>query len=762
MNYKSVYSTQKKIIISILSGLLALLFSQLGFETQLGEINISIVWSIIFPILTAIAFGSRYGLIAGLAGGAFLPFLLWYDNGIANLSSVFIYLFIYFLFGLVNEKVFWSKQKMNLVRIMAIIFFCIVIYALYYSFLFNYMLSLNPLLGFKNAIVALPEGLLLSFYIKESFNIIMLAFVALTLLELTWVRKILGIPFVLSTQSNNRIIMYVILVAFSILILLLSLNKTLLESENAFNNQQLSLILMVTIASAFIVAKVLFIYNEKKSNLDNELKEREEELKKIIELAVDGIIQGSPEGLITVVNSYFLSLIGRTREELLGKHISIIFPQEELKANPLRFDLIKNGEPISQERVIIRSGGEKVSVEMRSKMMPDGSYQTIIRDISERKQAEIELINAKEKAEESKTQIFAMLNAIPDLVFRMDNEGFFTDYKADISDLFYQKESLIGKKYSDLLPPNVVKVIDFHHKLALESGLIESFEYNLDFPFTGNREYESRMMKSGTNEVTTIVRDITDKKKNELILIEAKEKAEESDRLKSAFLANMSHEIRTPMNGILGFSELLKEPNLSGEEQQKYISIIEKSGERMLNIINDIISISKIEAKLMEVNWQKSNINEQIDYIYTFFKPEVEGKGMQFAFKKGLSLEEATLKTDREKIYAILTNLVKNAIKYSEKGSIEFGYTKTDKNLEFYVKDTGIGIEKIRQEAIFERFIQADIADKMALQGAGLGLSISRAYVEMLGGKIWLESEFGKGSTFYFTLPYENEIETAV
>lgn len=301
----------------------------------MGEINISIVWSIIFPILTAIAFGSRYGLIAGLAGGAFLPFLLWYDNGIANLSSVFIYLFIYFLFGLVNEKVFWSKQKMNLVRIMAIIFFCIVIYALYYSFLFNYMLSLNPLLGFKNAIVALPEGLLLSFYIKESFNIIMLAFVALTLLELTWVRKILGIPFVLSTQSNNRIIMYVILVAFSILILLLSLNKTLLESENAFNNQQLSLILMVTIASAFIVAKVLFIYNEKKSNLDNELKEREEELKKIIELAVDGIIQGSPEGLITVVNSYFLSLIGRTRRALRQTY-QHYFSSGRIKSQPFK------------------------------------------------------------------------------------------------------------------------------------------------------------------------------------------------------------------------------------------------------------------------------------------------------------------------------------------------------------------------------------------------------------------------------------------
>lgn len=241
----------------------------------------------------------------------------------------------------------------------------------------------------------------------------------------------------------------------------------------------------------------------------------------------------------------------------------------------------------------------------------------------------------------------------------------------------------------------------------------------------------------------------------------AKKKAEESDRLKSAFLANMSHEIRTPMNGILGFAELLKEPRLNGTEQQGYIRIIEKSGARLLNIINDIIDISKIEAGQMTVNITESDINEQIEFIYTFFQPEFERKQLQHSFKKGLSAKEAIIKTDREKIYAILTNLVKNAIKYTDKGSIEFGYKLKREgdhsNLEFYIKDTGIGIPHNRQKAIFERFIQADIADKMALQGAGLGLAISKAYVEMLGGRIWVESESGKGTVFYFTIPYNSE-----
>jgi hypothetical protein len=171
----------------------------------------------------------------------------------------------------------------------------------------------------------------------------------------------------------------------------------------------------------------------------------------------------------------------------------------------------------------------------------------------------------------------------------------------------------------------------------------------------------------------------------------------------------------------------------------------------------------------MKMDIKESNVNEQIEYIYTFFKPEVEAKGMQLFFKNTLPAKEATIKTDREKLFAILTNLIKNTIKYSNEGSIEFGYIlkmgsetvdqSRNTELEFFVKDTGIGIPKDRHDAIFERFIQVDTMDKMVRQGAGLGLSISKAYVEILGGKIWVESEEGIGSTFYFTLPYTVELK---
>jgi signal transduction histidine kinase len=314
------------------------------------------------------------------------------------------------------------------------------------------------------------------------------------------------------------------------------------------------------------------------------------------------------------------------------------------------------------------------------------------------------------------------------------------------------------------LEESQAQLISTNEDLAFQNELNERRAAEL---FIANEElaFQNEEKEKRAAELTIANKELAfqneEKEKRAKELVKAKEQAEKSDRLKSAFLANMSHEIRTPMNGILGFSNLLKTPNLSGEEQQEFIEIIEESGKRMLNIINDIMSISKIEAGLMEVYLEESNINEQIEYIYTFFKPEAEAKGIALSFKNTLPEKEAVVTTDREKLYAILTNLVKNAIKFSEEGSIELGYIKKEKELEFYVKDTGIGIDQDRQTAIFERFIQADISDEKAFQGAGLGLAISKAYVEMLGGKIWMKSKKGIGSSFYFTIPYNAETKAA-
>jgi signal transduction histidine kinase/CheY-like chemotaxis protein len=330
----------------------------------------------------------------------------------------------------------------------------------------------------------------------------------------------------------------------------------------------------------------------------------------------------------------------------------------------------------------------------------------------------------------------------------------------------------IGKKCWEFYKDDKLQCIDCPLLRGITVGETNSLQAH---GILGNRIFEishSGMIYEGKQAMLEIFQDITERIEKEVELIKAKEKAEESDRLKSAFLANVSHEIRTPMNGILGFSELLKEPDLSTDDRQDFIQTIQISGARMLSTINSIIDMSKIESRIMKVDIKKTNINEKIEFAYKFFKPEVEIKRLQFFCKTSLPSSEVTINTDNEKVYSILTNLIKNAIKFTFEGSIEFGYVlKSDSEpavLEFFVKDTGVGIPEDQKEVIFERFRQGSESQNRIYEGSGLGLSICKSYVEMLGGKIWLESKENKGSTFYFTIPYnpvpeaKSVIETAI
>lgn len=235
----------------------------------------------------------------------------------------------------------------------------------------------------------------------------------------------------------------------------------------------------------------------------------------------------------------------------------------------------------------------------------------------------------------------------------------------------------------------------------------------------------------------------------------AKQKAEESDKLKSAFLSNIAHEIRTPMHGIIGFAEMLKTVSLSQEQMQEYIAIIEKSSARMLNTITDLIEISRIESGQTEVKLSLVDIDGQLESMYAIFKPEADKKGIALSLKNSIGIEGMHIRTDREKLDIIISQIMKNAVKYTKQGFIELGYELKGDYIEYHVKDTGIGIEKDKQQTIFGRFTQADNSLSKIYEGSGLGLSITKAYVEMLGGTIWVESEPGEGSTFYFTIAVE-------
>jgi signal transduction histidine kinase/CheY-like chemotaxis protein len=243
---------------------------------------------------------------------------------------------------------------------------------------------------------------------------------------------------------------------------------------------------------------------------------------------------------------------------------------------------------------------------------------------------------------------------------------------------------------------------------------------------------------------------------NSEIMIELKKeknKAEESDKMKSAFLANMSHEIRTPMNGILGFTSLLKSADYSSEKQAQFLDIIQKSGNRMLETINNIIEVTKLESGLEKTTIKEVNIEKNIKELFNFFTPEASEKGIEFILKEGNSTISVPFYTDAYKVNSILTNLIKNALKFTKKGFVEIKYELSNKAIEVWVKDSGIGIPLEKQHYIFNEFVQADYSHSSGYEGSGLGLSISKGYVNLLNGEISLNSETGHGTTFYVCIP---------
>jgi PAS domain S-box-containing protein len=490
------------------------------------------------------------------------------------------------------------------------------------------------------------------------------------------------------------------------------------------------------------------------------LRDSEEKYRLIAENTSDGILIIGSDTKIQYTSPSYIKQLGYTEDEELSRDSDNIYQmlhpddRDQVFSDIFEAIKLKNKELTYTFRVKHKDGHYFWREDKaRFNFDIDGNHintYVICRDIDKRKQTEQSLL-------ESESRFRRYLMNAPDGIFVVDENGIYIETNAAAERITgYSRQELLGTNILNIILPDDLDLAEEHFRTVTNAG--EAFsEIHFIRKDGVIRQWSVKAVKLTDTLFIGFVSDITERKKDEQELKKAKEKAEESDRLKTAFLANMSHEIRTPMNGILGFAELLKEPDNSGEEQLEYIRVIEKSGRRMLNIINDIVDISKIESGQMEVTLVETNINTQIEFIYDFFKPETDAKGIHLIVKSWLPKHLANTTTDPEKVYAILTNIVKNAIKYTHNGSIEIGVLKKGKQLEFFVKDTGIGIPKERQEAIFERFIQADISDKNAYQGAGLGLAISKAYVKMLGGEIWVESNNDAfsgetNSTFHFTI----------
>lgn len=257
--------------------------------------------------------------------------------------------------------------------------------------------------------------------------------------------------------------------------------------------------------------------------------------------------------------------------------------------------------------------------------------------------------------------------------------------------------------------------------------------------------------------VIIVLHDITERKKNELELVKAKQKAEEGDRLKTAFLNNLSHEIRTPMNGIIGFSEILQDADITSDDRANFTRIIRRECHQLLRVINDIVEMARIETGQMDSFEAEINVNQMVTSLFQQYEAQAQEKAITLSVHCTLDEQQSVIWSDESKLKQILEKLVMNAIKFTHEGSIHFGYVKKENELEFYVEDTGIGIKSQNQTDIFTRFVQGEDSIAPTYGGTGLGLSIAKAFVEHCGGRIWLTSVPGEGTTFYFTIPYKHK-----
>ncbi|HYX10096.1 MAG TPA: PAS domain S-box protein [Bacteroidales bacterium] len=268
-------------------------------------------------------------------------------------------------------------------------------------------------------------------------------------------------------------------------------------------------------------------------------------------------------------------------------------------------------------------------------------------------------------------------------------------------------------------------------------------------------------IENGVVACCSLYRDISDIKKHEKNLIESRKKAEESDRLKTAFLANMSHEIRTPLNAIIGFSDLLNSPDLTDDLREEYVQVIKTSGNALLHLINDIIDVAKIEAGQLVMSNEEFLVKPVLNEILSFFiqhRVQMDKNDIAINLEIPQSHDDILINTDINRFKQIFTNLINNALKFTYEGTVHFGYQLPEKNaITFFVYDSGIGLTKEEQVLIFKRFRQTDSTIRQGTRGTGLGLTISKNLVNLMGGEIWVESETGKGSTFYFSLPYNSK-----
>ena len=496
--------------------------------------------------------------------------------------------------------------------------------------------------------------------------------------------------------------------------------------------------------------------------------EQEKKFRNIYNAFPDIYFKSTKDGIVKEISPSVEKITGFSVDEVIGKHSSQFYYSDDDWAGIQNALLEKNEINDFDTRLKTKDKGFihcsfSARVNFNEHNNPK-EVEGVLRDITEREKTKLEIRKLSRVVEQS-----------PVIVVITDLDGAIEYVNPKFCEVTgYSLKEVIGKtprilKSGETPPETYVSLWD-----TITSGK----EWHGEFMNRRkNKElyWESAYifpLKDDSGNITRFIaqkEDITARKKMEQDLIDARDKAEESDKLKSAFLANMSHEIRTPMNAIIGFSQLLSEPETPADERQHFIELIQNSGNDLLALIDDIIDISKIEAGQIKIVKSDYLLDSLLSELYDTFLGILKTKGkkdkLQLKYTRPKKAEKAIIYTDIDRFKQIFTNLLNNAIKFTDSGSVEFGFSIRKENgknvFKFHVSDTGIGIDEDKQGIIFNSFRQANDSNIRLYGGTGLGLAITKKMVELLGGKINVISKKGKGSTFSFTLPIRDEDNTA-
>lgn len=615
--------------IAIGAGLLCLFLSPYNIKINTVEFQFDFPWSIAFPTIIALAYGSRHGLIAAFSGAALYPFLVWPQEGYANLLySAFL---IWFFYGTgklspqIRSTTADSSKKGFLILSSSIITFFTVAFLL----LYKPLLTLNPPFWSNTAITEIPQRVLIAFTIKDTLNFIFIVVLSEILLKLPIVRKTLRLGTSPVMQNNMRIFVWATGATLLMWLAFYSLDYLIISETNYPHKDYKVLVLLIMLYTSGLVARVLIGFIERRTEAEIDLKTSKEKYRILSENANDLIVLMNHDKEIVYISPSVKKTLGRNSTIIIGKKI--------------------------------------------------------------------------------------------------------TDYvhEEDIDNLV---------KYIDYLFKN--RITEYHEHRIKKS----------DDTYIWAESIGNKVSFRGIDFVQLVTRDISPRKQMENNLFEAKLKAEESNRLKSAFLANISHEIRTPMNGIMGFTNLLlAKPNII-EKNKEYLNLILKNSNRLMQLVNDIIEISIIESGKLNLIKQDIHVHNLLSELLNIYYSHANKKNIKIIADIP-DIPSPTIQADKSRLKQVFFYLMQNAIKFTEEGTIRFGYNMYPGIITFYISDTGVGIAPEEINNIFERFRQVENEYAKLKGGTGLGLSLCKHITELWGGSIDVESIQNKGSKFTFTVP---------